>query len=401
MPGSVKVGGARSGAASGGQTAQASAPVIPFPRASRMKSQQSFTLGPQTLGAAAVPFGPIQIPANGYLRKITLDCVVSSTGNSATVATPNADAPFAFIQQMSLTTSSGDNLITPMSGYAYAMMQKYGAFGVNPPNCDPRTDPGFAAPTTGGGGTAGSCRFRLEIPIEIDASSGFCSVPNMAANRAYYITGTFAALTSMFATPPNGTVTITITATADYWAVPNSANAAGDPQAVEPVGTGAYSIWQYESVVLNGGVQLVQSHNVGNVLRQVILIFRQSNVRNSSNFASLVEVLLNNDLLLYLPVPIWQQGLAEASGYGSIFGPTTPALDAAQGLDTGVYVLHQFLAPGNSKIQNTSPRDQYLPTLDATLLQFRLTSLASGGTLEILTNSIVTDDAKALYAPHF
>ena len=402
MPGSVKV-GAGTRQSDSGQAQKPATAVIPFPRASRLKSQQSFTFGPQTLGVAGVPFGPIQIPANGYLRSLTLDCTITSTGNSATVtlAGAGADAPFNLFSQVAVTTSSGDNLITPVSGYALAMMQKYGAFGDNPPYDDPRTDPGFSNLSTGAGATAGSGRFRVRIPFEIDASSGFCSVPNLAANRAYYITGVLNALSNMFGVAPNGAVTATITATADYWAVPNSTNAAGDPQSVEPVGTGAFSIWQYESAVVNAGVNLVQSHNVGNVLREIILIFRAANVRNSSNFPSQVEVLLNNDLLFFLPVTEWTRELATATGYGCPVGATIPALDAPQGLDTGVYVLSQFLAPGASRVANTNPRDQYLPTLDATLLQFRCTSFGAGGTLEIYTNSIVTDDAKALYAPHF
>jgi hypothetical protein len=367
-----------------------------------MKTNLSFSLGPITVGASAVPFGPIQVPANGYLRALNLEFVVSTTGNAATVAlaTPT-DAPFSHIQQISVTTSSGDALIVPIDGYALAMVQKYGVFGQESPYSDPRTDPTFAAPTTGAGATAGSSTFRLRIPFEIDQSTGFGSLPNLAANRSYYVQGIFNTLASVFSTPPNGTTTITVTATAEYWSVPNDTNAQGDPQETAPAGNGSFSVIQSETIPVNAGTGIYQMHNVGNVIRSIIMIYRDgSGIRIADASApGVFELVLNNDLLFYQTRNEFKRQIANA-GFGAAYGAVAAAQDTAQGQDRGVWPFVQFLAPGQAAIRGDGSRNQYLPTLDATLIQIRGTSWGTTGTLQVITNSIVPTSAAALYQPH-
>lgn len=389
-------------AAQHGATQAPATPRIPFPRAARMKTNLSFSLGPVTLGASAVPFGPIQIPANGYLRALNLEFNVVSTGNAATVAlAATNDAPFSHIQQISVTTSSGDALIVPIDGYALAMVQKYGCFGQSSPYSDPRADPTFAAPTVGAGATAGSSLFRLRVPFEIDASTGFCSLPNLAANRSYYVQGLFNPLASVFSTPPGGTVTVTVTATAEYWSVPNDTNAQGDPQETAPVGNGSFSVIQSETIPVNSGTGIYQMHNVGNVIRQIIMIYRDgSGVRIADASApGVFELVLNNDLLFYQTKNEFKREIANA-GFGAGYGAVAAAQNTAQGQDAGVWPFIQFLAPGQGDIRHDGPRNQYLPTLDATLIQIRGTSWGTTGTLQVITNSIVPTSAAALYAPH-
>ena len=375
---------------------------IPFQRAARMKSNLSFQLNPITLGATSPAFGPIQITANGYMRALWLEFAVASSGNSATVAL-NADSPFNLIQQMSFTTSSGDSLIVPMDGYALAMVQKYGAFGAETPYSDPRTDPTFANFTTGSGATAGTGTFALRIPFEIDASSGFCSLPNMAANRSYNLQGLFNPLATIFATPPNGTVTVTVSAIAEYWSVPNDTNAQGQPQETAPPGNGSFHVLQIENIPINAGAGIYQLHNVGNVIRQIIPILRTSAAGTPretwANTPAVLELVLNNDLLFYNTRNNFRRVLAQ-TGYGAAYGAVGAAVDTPQGQDNGVFPYVQFLAPGSTVIRHDGPRNQYLPTLDATLLQIRGTSWASAGTLQVVTSSVVPTDAAAIYAPH-
>jgi len=387
--------------------APASAPAtprIPFPRASRLKTNLSFSLGPTTLGASAVPFGPIQIPANGYLRALNLEFNVVSTGNAATTALNTnigADSPFSYVQQISVTTSSGDALIVPIDGYALAMVQKYGVFGMDAPYSDPRSDPTYTAITVGAGATSGSALFRLRIPFEIDQTTGFCSLPNLAANRSYYVQGIYNALGTLFTTPPNGTVTCTITATAEYWSVPNDTNAQGDPQETSPIGNGSFSVVQSETVPVNSGTGIYQMHNVGNVIRSIIMIYRDSsNVRvPDANAPGIFELVLNNDLLFYQTKNEFKRQIAN-TGFGSVYGASGAAQNAPQGQDAGVWPFVQFLGAGQAKMRGDNTRNQYLPTLDATLLQIRGTSWGSTGTVQVITNSIVPTSAAALYAPH-
>lgn len=396
---SVKVGNQRT------QDAPASAPAvarIPFPRASRLKTNLSFSLGPITLGAGAVPFGPIQLPANGYLRALNLDVVVSTTGNAATVAlAATNDAPFSFFQQISVTTSSGDALIVPLDGFALAMLTKYAPSGMEAPYSDPRADPTFTAPTVGAGATAGSATFTLRVPFEVDTQSGFCSLPNLAANRSYYVQGIFNALASVFSTPPNGVTTITITATAEYWSVPNDTNAQGDPQETSPVGNGSFMVVQSETIPVNAGTGIYQLHNVGNVIRSIIMVYRDgTGVRIADASApGIFELVLNNDLLFYQTKNQFKRQIATL-GYGALYGAVGAAQNTAQGQDAGVWPFTQFMGNGQQGARSSDPRNQYLPTLDATLLQIRGTAWGTTGTLQIITQSVVPTSAAALYAPH-
>jgi hypothetical protein len=396
----VKIGNQSAGQSAA--TQQPATPRIPFPRASRLKTNLSFSLGPITVGASAVPFGPIQIPANGYLRALNLEFNVSTTGNAATVAlAATNDAPFSHIQQISVTTSSGDALIVPIDGYAMAMVQKYGVFGQEAPFSDPRADPTFTGPSIGAGATAGSSLFRLRIPFEIDASTGFGALPNLAANRSYYVQGIFNALATVFSTPPNGTTTITVLATAEYWSVPNDTNAQGDPQETAPVGNGSFSVIQSETIPVNAGTGIYQMHNVGNVVRSLILIYRDGTNTRIADASSpgIFELVLNNDLLFYQTRNEFKRQIAN-NGFGAAYGAVAAAQNTAQGQDAGVWPFTQFLAPGQATARHDGPRNQYLPTLDATLLQIRGTSWGTTGTLQVITNSIVPTSAAALYQPH-
>lgn len=379
--------------------------AIPFPRASRMKKNLSFTVGPVALGAGAIPFGPIQVPANGYLRALNFDIEITANNNNAVVAFNN-DAPYNVLQQLSVVTSSGDSLIVPVDGFALAMAIKWGAFGQETPYSDPAADPN-ALVTDGAVATGGSARFRLRIPFEIDAASGFCSLPNLAANRSYNVQGIFNSLSAIYATAPNGTgVTVTVTCTADYWSVPNDTNAQGDPQETAPVGNGSFHVLQVETIPVNAGSGIYQLHNVGNVIRQILFIYRDSNGERvvTESMPPVTEIILNNDQLFYFTRAEWQRDMA-ANGFP--LPPSAGASDNFGGLgsnlgsnDNGVWPLTQFLAPGETVTRHDGPRNQYLPTLDATLLQVRGVPWGEAGTLQVLTSSIVPKSAQAMYAPH-
>ena len=390
--------------ASGPASAPAT-PRIPFPRAARLKTNLSFVNGPVTLGASSVPFGPIQIPPNGYLRALNLEINISSTGNSAVTSAlatgAGNDVPFSFLQQISVTTSSGDALMVPIDGYAVAMLCKYGAFGQSSPFSDPRADPTFASITYGAGATAGSATFRLRIPFEIDPATGFGSLPNLAANRSYYIQGMYNPLSALFTVVPNGAVTATITATAEFWSVPNDTNAQGDPQETAPQGNGSFSVIQFETIPVNAGAGIYQSHNVGNVIRSLVVVYRDASGTRvvDANLPGVLEFVLNNDLMFYLTKNELKRQMAN-SGFGAQYGAVGAAQNTAQGQDSGVVAYTQFMGQGQNALNPDGPRNQYLPTLDATFVQLRGTSWGTSGTLQVYTNSVVPTTAAALYQPH-
>lgn len=376
-------------------TQQQAAAVVPFTRASRRRTMIGFDTGNVTLTAAAPTTpAPIQIPPGGYLRYLDLQVSGTTAGNSANT-TFAADGPWNAIQQMQVTNSAGDTIIAPVTGYQLYLINKYGALGDDPPFADPRQPNNGFTTTTGAGATGGSFAFLVRIPFELDPRDAFCALPNMASNKSYQLQIQFAASNSIYGTPPTAPPVMRITATMGYWNMPAASNAAGIAQATEPLGNGSVSMWRIQTAPVTAGDRLVQLTNVGNVIRVLIFVLRTAaGARTTADLPAISQIVLNNDVLFYRPDTLWVDDMATAFGY------TTGALDAAGGTDTGVRVLHDFFDQ-RGKVLVDGPRDQYLPTVDATLLQLRATSFgASANTLEVLSNEVKPTSGMALYSPN-
>jgi hypothetical protein len=356
-----------------------------------------------------------QIPAAGYLSGIELLVDVATSSNSATVAFNTAasagDAPWSFINSINLVSSDGSNLVTNLSGYQLFLVNKYGAFRTISQQTDPRSDQYFSL-VTGSSGTGGSFSFRLFIPVEIDPSQAFCAIPNLSANRAYQINIQLGASGSIYSTAPTTAGSYTITIINHYWSQPAAMNAAGVPQAIAPNGVGSVNLTQLQTIPVTQGDRLVQLQNVGNVIHKLIFTLRNSSgIRTSAAWGATNQLILNNDTLFYWNQPnsttaknSWASYITDTYGYGDAVNGAAPGtastLDSANGLDTGVYVVNFGDNTGGFARPDTN-RDQFLPTLDSTLLQLRSTSFgAAAATLEVISMAVKPTTAAALYQPH-
>lgn len=369
--------------------------VVPFTRASRKRTMLGFDTGNITLTAAApVTPQPIQVSPAGYLRFIDISVTLTTAGNAATV-TFAADGPFNGIQQLQVTNSAGDTIIVPITGYQLYLLNKYGALGEEPPFADPRATANGFSTTAGAGATGGSATFQLRIPFEIDPRDAFCALPNMAANKSYQVQIQFSASNAIYGTPPTTPPVARVTSVMGYWNMPAAANAAAIAQATEPLGNGSVSMWRIQTPPVTTGDRLVQFTNVGNVIRVYILVLRTAaGARTTADLPAISQLVLNNDVMFYYTDALWQNDIATAYGY------TTGAVETAGGLDTGVRAYYQFMDQ-RGKVLVDGPRDQYLPTIDATLMQWRATSFgASASTLEVISNEIKPISGMALYSPN-
>ena len=388
-------------------------PAIPFVRAARKKSAAAATLS-GTVPASATQLSVVSVPAAGYLRGIELLVDVATSGNSATTAFKTAatagDAPWSFINSINLVSADGSNLVSNISGYQLFLVNKYGAFRSQGQQMDPRSDQYFNI-TSGSGGTGGSFSFRLFIPVEIDQSQAFCAIPNLAANKSYQVNIQLAASSAVYSTAPTSAGTYTITVINHYWSQPAALNAVGVPQQIAPVGVGSINLTQLQSIPVTSGDRIVQLSNVGNVIHKLIFTLRKSDgTRTSADWGATNQLILNNDTLFYWTTPnsttnksTWSSYITDVYGYGDAVNASAPGtqstIDSANGLDTGVYAINFGDINGNG--QTACSRDQFLPTLDSTLLQLRSTSFGSNAsTLEVLSMAVKPTTAAALYAPH-
>jgi hypothetical protein len=376
------------------KTAQKPAQTIKFPIASRRK----YSLGPtpnavnMSTTGALVNLGPIEIPATGFLRYLDVTVVATAVSNAATVVFA-ADAPFNALQYITLTNAAGDTIIVPVDGYALAMMKKYGALSEDPPWSDPRSSRWFSTTAGVGSGAGGSFGMRLRIPLEIDPESAFGSVPSMASNKSLQLGVQVAPTSAVYTTAPTNPPSVTITLYQAFWAQPKPTNGRGAPQATVPVGNNSVMMWRVDTPTVAPGDKLIKINNIGNVLRLILLIYRTaSGARTSADIPALHTWFLNNDQQFYLPDTTWQDDMSAAYGY------TGASADTAGGLDTGVRAFHYLIA-SDGRVRSSSAREQFLPTLDTTLMQYRGTSFGANiSQLQIYTCEIKPTSSQALYA---
>lgn len=362
------------------------APAIPFPVASQYSMRPSFDLPLQTLSAAApTQVSPVQIPAVGYLQGLLLELTVTGTGGTAPAFT--ADGPWNVIQSINFRNASGVNLIAPVTGYDLFLINKYG--GQVQPGFGPYAQPDFGFNFAE---VAPSAHFFLWLPLGIDASDALGVIPALASNANYQMELSLAAVSTVLTGAP--AVTVAVSATAHYFDLPAPANQAGVAQATMPFAQ-MTSVWQKETPTVSPGNQLVQSFNVGNVIRNHIITLRNSSGAriDTNGWPATMELYLDNQLRFSLSKAEHEFYMSRWYGLG---GATK---DATGALDTGVYVVpfHALLGSASGDPANT--RAQLLPTLNATLLQYRFQDFGSAASrVEILTEAVTTTDAAALYS---
>lgn len=365
---------------------QAPAAALPFGIASRQMTRFSFTTGLLNMSSATpVPVSPIQIPAVGYLAGIMLEVTLTGVGGTGVFT---ADAPWNLLQLLEFKTASGNDIIAPLTGYQQYLNAKYGAQQAVAPYSDMRLGKQYAVVAT----AAPTAHFFLPVWFEIDRQSGLGSIPALASNRSYQLVLTLAALTTV----TNATsATVLINGTAYYWSEPPAMTQSGLVQQTAPLGLGTVSQVQLEMPPLTPGDKYIKSNNVGNVIRNLIFVLRNSSSAriDTNGWPGVSEIYLDNEPLFYLTQNEWELLMIQNYGF------TAANKDVAQGLDTGVYVLPFHALSGGMAGDPANSRYQYLPTLDASQLQIRGTAFGSAvSTLEIITNSVVPTSASTLFA---
>lgn len=386
-------------------TAQQAAPnaapavTVPFVRASRKKSRLAFQLGPTALNTTTQALPPQQLPAAGYLRQIRLTVTGTAATNAATVAFSN-DGPFNVLQQISLLTANGDTLISTIDGFAAYAQNKYGAYGTG--KNDPCADPGFSL-VAGSGATGGSFSFELVIPVEIDPRDAFGALQNMAANQSYLLNLSLNSLANLYTVAPTNAPTVSITATMEYWAAPAETNANGELQATAPLGNGSVSLIQTQTPVINPGTsQNIQLLNVGNTIRHIMFILRDSSgVRTEAAWPSVFNLYVNNDPWMRKTIAQWRAQMAREYGYSAGIA-ATPTVNK---LDNGVFMITDFMndgAQGGAKVDCSSNRNEWLVTSSASAVNIEAVNWgAAASNLLVLQNNIRPSSPQAVYAPNW
>lgn len=267
-----------------------------------------------------------QIPPSNILRCIYLEVVGTTSGNSATVAF-SGDGPLNIFSTVNFADAGGTSIVGSFASYALAMIQKWGGYASN---SDPRANAVYSA-TTGSGATGGSFTVVFRIPVEVASRTGIASLQNQSTNSPLTLQLTLNTIAKVYSTAPTSAPSVVVTARlGGYWKGSN----AGASQTPRAYGTTSY--WNQASyLALNGSVtQQLQNIGLGNPVRNLMFInYATGGARSDADFPSTIEIDFRGNKLYQTDQTLWKFLMSEA------YGMTGATLDAALGLDTGVYVL--------------------------------------------------------------
>lgn len=347
------------------------APVakVPFVRAAQRQSMDANIDVTRTLTASSQRVGTFELPATGFLRYV--DILVTASGGDAGLATvaAAADAPWSVIDQISLVDPAGQPIFGPMTGYQFYLANFVGGYFGD--QSDPANFSAYTAVDSDGDFT-----FLLRVPIEASARDGYASLTNQDSSAAYRLNVTMAAASSVYSTEPDTLPDVRFQATMRVWTQPTATNMQGQPQEIAPPGSGTLQFWTYETNSLVSGENRIRLKRVGNLIRNLILVTRDSSGDRLANSDLPDPMRVDWDTLVLAEEPR-ETRLNEME---TEYGVALPA---------GVYV-YSFCADLDGK-PGFELRNALLPTTPATRLDFRgsWSANAAGGSLEVIVNDIL------------
>lgn len=350
----------------------AAMPVIHFTKGSAEHSEGSgFDVSVSNWSAGSQDLGPYDIPAFGYLRSLIMYVTATGGSGTATVAT-TADAPWSVISRLTFEDVNGAPIQGVVTGYDLYLENKWGGYMFNP---DPAVSPAFSAVATGAN-ASGNFTFVLRVPLEVNAREALGALPNQSTAQQFKLRITLAASSAVYSTPPTNLPTVRFRGSIEAWAQPSAVDAAGIPQTQQPPASGTTSYWTKQSPVTAAGQQTIKVARVGNLIRNLIFVFRDNTgARNASNIPDPIIVSLDGRYQENIIAAIQRHRMAERFGF------------PAANIDTGVIVFD------NTHDLNGHPaggelRDLWLPTTQGSRLELIGSNFAAG-TVDVLVNDVV------------
>ena len=363
---------------------------IRFPVASRPQVRQSAQMTVSNLNGS-VSFAPIQLPATGWVRKVSLLVEVAYTCASAG-AVVAGDGPFNVLSGITLTDATGQPITQPISGYGLYLINKYlpsDNVGVPFAN-NPHSGAEYAYAATA---TSGTARFRLDLELEQDRKTGYGCIPNLDSNASLQLKIDAAPITALFTGTGGSAATVSIRVEQHYWA-PVGGTLGGQPVQTQPLGAGDFLETRFETQTVSASAEnTVPFTNRGGLIKGVIAVSRNAGARTAFTAGSNVGLVYDNNAIEEgVTLESFQDRMRRDYGYlGSNIGTSYAPVAAGSlpGIETGVLVWN---FAGRSR-----DRDTWLSTRVGTLLQAKVTPGAAATTLEIYTNLMQVRDAAAFY----
>lgn len=375
----------------------ASVAMIPFARAAKWHIEQSNTVSGVALGSTQQVFN-FPLASYGYLSAILIS--VTATGGNLTAATAFEDAPWSVLSQVQVSDVNGVPIFQ-LSGYNAYLAAKFGGYRPFPLD-------GFGTGTAGAninesasyfysGVNTGNGTFKFILPIFLEFGvDGLGCLPNMDASARYNLQLTVANGGTASATGPVYTATtgstppsLAITVETLCRSQPPAGDMFGNMNSVAPPAVGTVQYWTAQTASgLANGANTIQLTRVGNLVRNHIFVFRDTNgTRATAESGGTVPSLFEMDWDVGQRYVCNTATLRYFNGYAS-YGYDVP---------NGVVVLPNTLDP--DKLPFGEYGDEWLPTVGATKFTLRFSSTVGSGSMAVLTNDIVPASAQIYQAP--
>lgn len=349
--------------------------LVPFTKASRLHSEGAFL--DESVSAASFAAGPIQlspsdVPAFGYMKSI--DLLVEATSGAAGLnnAVAKADAPWSVIKSITLKDVNGQPIVGPFTGYDLFLINKWGGYAFDG---DVTRWPSYVTVAT-----SGNFSFRLSLPVEIVARNALGALANMNASSTYKLEVTIADDGDVYSTAPDTKPGIRVRAWLQAWSPPVASDARGNAQETEPKGLGTTQYWSKATYGTAVGSNTIRLARVGNLIRTLVFVVRdENNAREGADAPDPIQIHLDGRIIHNEGSLIRRDTMAQRYGY---------ALEAVTNadFDEGVFVYdfsHDFDGKPGGELG-----DLWLPTVQATRLEFVGSISNAAGTLDVLTNDI-------------
>ena len=370
-----------------GGKAQAAPPrPYPFPVGVYESGTQDYD-SVVTQVATPTQFPLWNISPTGWLRGLWFDFQLTTAGNAATVvfnADPTAGG-FSGVQKVILYDLGGEVVIS-LSGYEWLVMNKFGGyFEVG----DPRADITFSQ-TAGAGGTGGSAHYILYLPFEVVARDGLGVVQN-ESKPGWKVELWLDSSAQTYSTPPTTLGNMRVRGFPDSYTEPAGAAPNGRPFAQTPPLPGSLQYWKSENNALpSGNAKYDLSNGVGFPIRNILYYGRDAgnSTRASAdaNWPDPATLLLGNINFFTRSKNLWISKMSKSFAL-SILGATTPAADAAQGRENGVFPV--WFTQDMSGHPGDELRFKYLDTQVNSLIRLQGT-FGAATTLFALVNWLAT-----------
>ena len=408
MPNALTTGTTAGSTAKTGQQASAApAKGVPFAAAAKPAAALDFSTIAYTLAAAQTQVPEIQLQSNGWLEAIEMCFTGTTAANAATVAF-QPDAPFCVAQQVTVADPGGAAFFAPHTGYEIYLRNKWEGV-LQPPFADARNDPDYSAVTGVGAGLGGSFFFRLWLTFAIRPYDVYCALANGDSGRRYKLDMWLSTIAQLYSTAPTNPPTVQVRGTAHFRLQPPQ-TLAGQPVQQTPAWYGAAgtarSYWDKVTPALPGGSNAsvgVQLNIQGRVIRSIILVARNSagarvGTNGDGNYPDPITWVFNNYPEFILRDADWCRSMKQCYGYVATVSSGT--WDVANGLDTGVRVLHQFMSRNMGFTNPNQNALQWLQTVAGSQVLLQGTFGGTTNSLSALVNDVAPGpNAASMFLP--